>query len=59
MPIRSSERARYPQEGRRRSSGRGGLVPPGVKVCSAQLRRRTPRAFAEWLVHLARGARAT
>jgi hypothetical protein len=29
-------------------------VPPGIKVCSAQLRRRTPPAFAEWLVALAR-----
>lgn len=40
--------------GRRRSSGSGGLVPPGIKVCSAQQRRRTPRAFAEWLMQLAR-----
>lgn len=29
-------------------------VPPGIKVCSAQARRRTPPAFAEWLVALAR-----
>ncbi len=29
-------------------------VPPGIKVCSAQQRRRTPVAFAEWLVSLAR-----
>jgi len=28
-------------------------VPPGIKVCSAQQRRRTPPAFAEWLIHLA------
>lgn len=34
----------------------GGSVPPGIKVCSAQQRRRTPRAFAEWLVSLARSA---
>jgi hypothetical protein len=32
----------------------GGLVPAGIKVCSAQQRRRTPVAFAEWLVSLAR-----
>lgn len=32
----------------------GGCVPPGIKVCSAQQRRRTPVAFAEWLVMLAR-----
>jgi len=33
--------------------GRGGVVPEGIKVCSAQQRRRTPRAFAEWLISLA------
>jgi hypothetical protein len=32
-------------------------VPPGIKVCSAQQRRRTPQAFAEWLVELARAVR--
>lgn len=32
----------------------GGVVPPGIKVCSAQQRRRTPPAFAEFLVSLAR-----
>lgn len=31
----------------------GGIVPPGIKVCSAEQRRRTPIAFAEWLVSLA------
>ncbi len=34
--------------------GSGGVVPPGIKVCSAQQRRRTPPAFAAWLVELAR-----
>lgn len=29
-------------------------MPPGIKACSAELRRRTPIAFAEWLVSLAR-----
>lgn len=33
-------------------------VPPGIKVCSAQQRRRTPPAFAEWLIDLAAIARA-
>lgn len=33
--------------------GRKGTVPPGIKVCSAQQRRRTPLAFAHWLVELA------
>lgn len=32
----------------------GCAVPPGIKVCSAQQRRRTPVAFAEWLISLAR-----
>ena len=32
-------------------------VPPGIKVCSAQQRRRTPPAFALWLVELARSVR--
>lgn len=39
-----------------RASSKGGSsnVPPGIKVCSAQMRRRTPTLFAEWLVTLAR-----
>lgn len=32
----------------------GSAVPPGIKVCSAQQRRRTPGAFADWLLNLAR-----
>lgn len=32
-------------------------VPAGIKICSAQQRRRTPPAFAEWLVSLARSVR--
>jgi hypothetical protein len=32
-------------------------APPGIKVCSAQQRRRTPPLFAEYLVRLARAAR--
>jgi hypothetical protein len=41
-----------------RKNGRvgGGAVPPGIKVCSAEQRRRTPVAFAEWLVSIAREA---
>jgi len=31
-------------------------APPGIKICSAQQRRRTPPAFAAWLVELARAA---
>lgn len=40
--------------GRTRSSRQGSPVPPGIKVCSAQQRRRTPVAFAAWLVEVAR-----
>jgi hypothetical protein len=36
-------------------TGRG-RTPPGIKVCSAQQRRRTPVAFAEWLISMARHA---
>lgn len=36
---------------------RADAPPGGIKVCSAQQRRRTPRAFAEWLVALARRSR--
>jgi hypothetical protein len=33
--------------------GSGGVVPEGIKVCSAQQRRRSPIEFARWLVSLA------
>jgi hypothetical protein len=33
--------------------GARGKPPPGIKICSAQQRRRTPVAFAEWLLDLA------
>lgn len=46
------------------SGGRGpslvrrhAAVPPGIKVCSAQQRRRTPTLFAEFLIAIARSAR--
>ncbi len=31
----------------------GGLVPPGIKVCSAEQRRRTPVEFARFLISIA------
>ena len=34
-------------------------VPDGIKVCSAQQRRRTPPAFADWLIALAESASAS
>ncbi len=36
-----------------RYSKSGSAVPPGIKVCSAQQRRRTPVAFALWLIEVA------
>lgn len=39
--------------GTRNENHCGGTVPPGIKVCSAQQRRRTPPAFADWLINLA------
>lgn len=39
-----------------RTKQTGAAVPPGIKVCSAQQRRRTPPLFAEYLVRLARSA---
>jgi hypothetical protein len=38
---------------RGKSSREGSPVPPGIKVCSARQRRRTPRAFAIWLASVA------
>jgi hypothetical protein len=40
-----------------RKNKAGGSVPNGIKVCSAQQRRRTPPAFAAWLIELAGRAR--
>lgn len=36
--------------------GSRGKPPPGIKICSAQQRRRTPEAFARWLVTVAQRA---
>lgn len=41
----------------RERSRQGAEIPHGIKAASAQLRRRTPPAFAEWLVSLARASR--
>ncbi len=51
---RGGEPTHWVSGGRTRGKGSGGLVPPGIKVCSAQQRRRTPPEFADWLVGLAR-----
>lgn len=42
--------------GRKKRDGSGGVIPVGIKACSAQQRRRTPPAFARWLVSIARKA---
>ncbi len=36
--------------------GARGKPPEGIKICSAQQRRRTPPAFAAWLIEVARTA---
>lgn len=44
--------------GRVKRGGRGGgVVPPGIKICSTQQRGRSPMAFAAWLINCARLAR--
>ncbi len=43
----------------KRYRANGCAVPPGIKVCSAEQRRRTPLAFAQWLLDLAAGARVS
>ena len=43
--------------GRPKYAASGRCAPPGIKICSAQQRRRTPPAFAAWLVDLASRAR--
>jgi hypothetical protein len=40
----------------RRDKAAGGVAPPEIKFCSAQQRRRTPPAFARWLVDHAASA---
>lgn len=41
--------------GRNPKSGGGG-IPPGIKACSFEQRTRTPPAFADWLIALARSS---
>jgi hypothetical protein len=43
----------------RERTRQGAPIPSGLKAASAQQRRRTPPAFAEWLVSLARSARVS
>lgn len=55
-PFPGREPTHYASGGRTPTSRSGGAVPTGVKVCSAQQRRRTPPLFAEMLIRLARAA---
>lgn len=43
---------------KRQPGSKGGILPPGMKFCSAAQRRRTPLAFAKWLIDLASHAGA-
>ena len=56
-PLPGREPTHWVSGGRTKSSRKGSPVPPGIKVCSAQQRRRTPPLFAEYLVRLAEAAR--
>jgi hypothetical protein len=55
-PFPGRQPTHYASGGRTSSSRTGGAVPPGMKVCSAQQRNRTPVLFAGYLVRLARAA---
>lgn len=45
---------------RARANGwKGGAAPPGIKICSKQQRERTPVAFAEFLIAIARDAQSS
>jgi hypothetical protein len=55
-PYPGRKPTHYASGGRTKSSRKGGAVPAGMKVCSAQQRRRTPPLLAEYLVRLAQAA---
>jgi hypothetical protein len=44
-------------KGRDRNGHQRGLIPEGIKAASAEIRRRTPPAFAAWLVSIAERCR--
>lgn len=64
VPLSAIERPPFPRRepthwcsgGRTASSRQGSPIPPGIKAASAQIKRRTPPLFAEYLVRLARAA---
>ncbi len=56
-PYLGAEPTHWASGSRGKSSRTGHPVPPGIKVCSREQRNRTPIAFAEYLVRLARAVR--
>ncbi len=56
-PPYPDRKATHWVSGSRKQRSGGGVTPPHIKFCSSAQRRRTPPAFAEWLVALARASR--
>lgn len=56
-PFRGREPTHWCGGGRTPSSRTGSPIPAGKKAASSQQKRRTPPAFAEWLISLAKQAR--
>lgn len=52
-PVREPTHWIYGGHGRAGKKAKTTPVPPGIKICSAQQRRRTPVAFAQYLISLA------
>lgn len=56
-PLPGRRPTHWVSGGRKHSrKGRGGVVPPGIKVCSARQRSATPPAFRDLLLGIARSA---
>lgn len=54
-PFPGRQPTHWVSGGRKRSrKGRGGVVPAGIKVCSARQRSATPPLFRDFLVSIAR-----
>jgi hypothetical protein len=56
-PYPGREPTHWTSGSRGKSSRTGKPVPPGIKVCSATQRRRTPPELAAYLVRLARSVK--
>jgi hypothetical protein len=52
-PYPGRKPTHYVSGSRHETARQGSPVPPGIKVCSATQRSRTPEPFAAWLVSLA------